>query len=195
MRKLNCLVIKPVNQIDLSQYKDAIIKTLHDLAIIEAAIIKDNHEYFFAGDQYLQHISFLGCSPYLNFDAQKELTLNDLSNTIADLNYIQIDSSANTIRFKNTDFGVKAICPKCKTKISEWRNLISNWEKNSKRDTICPECQQELEITDIDWKKTAGFYSTAILFHGIQAELALPTDNFLAQLESVTKTKWHYFYG
>ncbi len=195
MAKLNCLVIKPIRQIDLSQYKNTIIKTLYDLGIINKTIIETNPHYFFAGDNYLQHISFLGCSPYLNFEPQKKLTSSDLNNTIADLNYIHFYCSTETVCFKNTDFGVKAVCPKCRTKISEWRNLISNWEKNSELKANCPECQQTLNITDIDWKKTAGFFNTAILFYGIQAELAVPTDNFLAQLNGMTKTEWHYFYG
>lgn len=166
-----------------------------DLAIISKPLIKDNKEYFLAGDNYLDYISFLGCSPCLNFEPAQNITLSLLKETIADLNYIQFYFNSGSYCFKKTPFGVKAVCPLCKTKIKEWKELITNWENNSNPDTICPQCHQVISIINIDWKKTAGFFQTAILLYGVQAELAIPTDNFLTQLENITRVKWHYFYG
>ncbi|MFV1985142.1 MAG: hypothetical protein ACC657_16455, partial [Thiohalomonadales bacterium] len=148
-----------------------------------------------SGKNYLHYISFLGCSPYLNFKPQKIISASDLNQTIADLNYIQLDFINKHYYFKKTEFGVKAICPSCKSRISEWNNLILNWEKTSEMNAPCPACQQQISLLDIHWKKTAGFYKSAILFHGIQAELALPTDTFLKQLEKITNVEWKYFYG
>ncbi len=192
---MNCLILIPVNHQQLSTFQINISDVLLKLNVIKKAIIKDNTEYFFAGDNYLQFISFLGCSPFLNFDSKEDLTLSDLKQTIADLNYIQIISNSVEYNFQNTEYGIKAICPACKKKILEWQSLITQWQSDLKLETNCQQCQKNISLLDINWKKTAGFFKTAIIFHGIQAELALPSDNFLMQLENITKVQWRYFYG
>lgn len=192
---MSCLILNPFNQLNVSQFRVNIIDAMSGLGIIGKQIIKNNKNYYLAGNKYLQHISFLGCAPNLNFQPHKEIKLSDFKKTIANLNYIQFYFGSNNYCFKKIDFGVKAICPACKTKIPEWNQLIVNWEKNSEIDSFCPLCNQPISIIDINWKKTAGFFQTAIFFYGIQAELAVPTDELLAQLEKTTKVKWQYFYG
>lgn len=192
---MNCLVLKPENNPDLVHQKETLIEALVNLTIIENTIINDNDEFFFAGKNYLHYISFLGCSPHLNFRPENEIVLSDLKETVADFNYIQFCFNSDHYSFKNTDFGVMAFCPACKSKIPEWNKLISIWEKNSSVESQCSQCQQSISIVDINWKKTAGFFKSAILFHGIQAELAAPTDQFLTLLENMTNVKWQYFYG
>jgi len=193
--KLNCLVLHPIEHLNLSNYKTKLITALTDLEVISTAINQNNSDCYLSGKNYLNYISFIGCSPYLNFEPRNTITASDLKQTIADLNYIQFNFNTDKFSFNKTDFGVKAICPKCKSKIPEWNNLIINWEKKSTLNVSCSQCTQEISLLDIDWKKTAGFYKSAILFHGIQAELALPVDNFLMLLEKVTNAKWQYFYG
>ncbi|VAW91266.1 hypothetical protein MNBD_GAMMA22-2686 [hydrothermal vent metagenome] len=192
---MNCLVLIPINQQYISDVQVKISNALLELNITQSAIINNNTEYFFAGDSYLQFISFLGCSPYLNFNPQKQLTLSDLKQTIADLNYIQILSNSEDYVFLNTQYGVKAICPACKKKMTEWQSLIIQWQSNLKLETNCKQCLNAISLLDIDWKRTAGFFKTAIIFHGIQAELAVPSDELLLKLEKLTKLQWQYFYG
>ncbi len=192
---MNCLVLIPNNHQPFSESQITINEVLSKLDVISHAIIKGNTKYFFAGDAYLQFISFLGCSPFLNFNPTKTLTLTDLKQTIADLNYIQIISDSGKYNFQRTEYGVKAICPACKKKIAEWQSLITQWQSDLKLNTSCHQCQKNISLLDINWKKTAGFFKTAIIFHGIQAELALPSDSFLMQLEDITNVQWRYFYG
>jgi len=192
---LNCLVLNPINPINLSQDKQNIVDTLSTLDIIGNTILKDNNDYFLAGQNYLQYISFLGCAPNIKFEQHTEISLSDLKQTIADLNYIQFDFMTNNYCFKKTDFGIKAICPSCKTIILKWSEMIKTWEINYKTELACPNCNEIISILDVNWKKTAGFYQSAILFHGIQTELALPTDTLLTQLEKITNVKWQYFYA
>jgi len=192
---LNCLILNPVKPLDLTQYKHSIIKALSELNIIGNSIIKDNNDYFFAGEHYLQYISFLGCSPYLNFEPKTDIALSDLQDTLPDLNYVQFNFNSTHYSFNKTEFGVKAICPVCKSKIIQWQGLIDTWEKDNKPKLPCPQCKQTISILDINWRKTAGFYLSAILFYGIQSELAVPADNFLTRLEDITNSKWRYFFG
>jgi len=192
---VDCLILKPVNSENVMLYEKKLKQLMSELDIIDAPMVHENNNYYFAGSNYLQHISFLGCSPYLNFEPKNKFTLTDVKQTIADLNYIEFVLNSNNYLFNNINFGVKAICPKCKKRITQWQEIITAWQENLDSTAPCPQCQQTISILNINWKKTAGFYKSAIIFHGIQAELALPSDNFLLQLEKTTDQKWLYFYG
>jgi hypothetical protein len=189
------LVLSPINHLNLFQYKENIISALFETGIIHNKLIKEQENYYLAGKNYLYHISFIGCSPYLNFEPEKDIAVSDLKQTIADLNYIQFDLNPKKMSFRKIDFGIKSICPACKSRILEWKKLIGDWEKNQALIAMCPQCFQKISLLEINWKKTAGFYNSAILFHGIQAELAFPTDDLLMLLEQTTATKWQYFFG
>lgn len=139
------------------------------------------------GEKFLQHISFLGCSPYLKTEPEHE----------HDQNYCYVHISVpGVIRFISGKHPKPPSCPGCKKRLNTENDFISAWHKDKNATAIqCAHCHNHFSIYDLHWHKNAGFVNFTIEISGIFPKEAIPGPLLLSWLKSVTGSEWQYFYA
>jgi len=120
------------------------------------------------GEKFLSLFTFMGCSPNIELEPQDDKPYC----------YIEIESQ-NKPRFisgKNTKYPP---CPHCKEKLS---------------DQICTNCNQSLDFTKVNWRKSAFISSSWICIGNIYELEAIPNDQLLNTLKSETGSTWKTAY-
>ena len=147
---------------------------------------------FCAGDTFLSSITFMGCSPYIEFEPPENLSPNDK----ADFCFIRFSTSdkQNVIYHTGQLRQLKTI-PRCQ----QCRKLISDWTLHSQKleqaePFPCPHCKTILNVENIDWRKASGIGNVFIEVLNVYLQEAVPTDAFIQQLENITSSSWQYFY-
>ncbi len=152
-------------------------KLIEKLCAIE--FLKTNSQSsYIAGDQLMDYITFLGCSP--------SLKLGEFNSTINFYHFDKVTgmggSSIETIKY-----------PGCKHSVKQPASLVSDISKQP--NWLCPVCGQQGKIKDINWRKSAGFSNIFIEISQIFPKEAIPSDKLTGILEEISKTKWKWFYS
>lgn len=145
--------------------------------LISCKLIHFKSEQLLPADLFMQHITFLGCSPNLGEGISTQITAQKTSNIRA--------IGGNSIS--------KLSCPHCKEKLDEPSLLISNYSIN--KNWYAPCCLQKIPLSSINWRKSAGFSNTFIQISNIFPKEAIPSDDFLLLLSQFSLSSWHYFYS
>ena len=116
------------------------------------------------GENFLSLFTFMGCSPNIELEPQDNKPYC----------YIEIDSAAEPqfTSGKNTKYPA---CPHCKTKLSN---------------SSCSNCCENIDLTKLNWRKSAFIASSWITIGNIYELEAIPSDQLLDELEKETGMKW-----
>jgi hypothetical protein len=150
-------------------------------------LIKKKQNRFLVGERFLQYMTFMGCSPSV------ELT----PPTDGSLNFCHIHFSEITpeTRFRCAAQNVFARCPQCRKRLSNWTQAVSIWSNDSSAvDFNCDKCGEQVSLFQLGWRHTAGFARMFIDIYSIYPQEVIPTDPFLALLETQTGAQWDYFF-
>lgn len=159
----------------------------------EAGLIGESFEYleqshYEAGEHFLELVSFLGCSPVIGLEPTED-----------DDNFchIHIEGPLSDVVFLYSPGEVNPRCPKCRYPVQEWQHLIEQWHDDELcRLWECPECGEETDLYQMNWRQMAGFGSFFIEIWGIFPHEAVPTETLLNQLASHTPgVSWSFFYA
>ncbi|WP_353572393.1 hypothetical protein [Candidatus Albibeggiatoa sp. nov. BB20] len=162
------------------------ISLLTEAQLISGKFDFKQHIHYLVGQQFFQHIMFLGCSPFIQ---------TELPEDVNDMNFchIEITSSQSETQFFHAQQMRPPRCPHCKNQISHWRIIIKQWQQDKSCDSYtCPECQQIVNITELNWRNKAGFGREMISIWGVFEGEAIPNDTFLSQLKQWTGVNWQY---
>jgi len=120
------------------------------------------------GDNFLSLLTFMGCSPNVELEPQDDKPYC----------YIEIESQNKPqfISGKNTKYPP---CPYCKEKLNT---------------QICANCDESIDITKINWRKSAFISSAWICIGNIYELEAIPNDQLFNVLENNTGVAWKYAY-
>lgn len=156
---------------------ETLINFLQKLELIGQAINK-NENSFLIGEKFLNHISFMGCSPHIKFDNED----NDGKFTFIRLHLTE------TITTLTSQHSFAPHCPQCKKPEKTWRDLLKN------NQIECSHCQTTSEAWHYNWRKSAGFSRCYIEITDIFPKETIPQPAFLKSLENKFLTSWTYFY-
>jgi len=145
--------------------------------LIKIQFMQLENNQFLPADLFMQHLTFLGCSPSLN----DELTTQISTKITPFISAIGGDSIS------------RLSCPNCKKKIEKPSSIISNFSVNQNWSSPC--CKKLMPLSSINWRKSAGFSKTFIQISNIFPKEAIPTDDFLLQLCQFSLSTWSYFYS
>ncbi len=120
------------------------------------------------GDNFLSLFTFMGCSPNIELEPQDDKPYC----------YIEIESRSKPhfIAGKNTKYPP---CPHCKEKLDAQN---------------CIHCNKSVDLTKINWRKSAFISSSWICVGNIYELEAIPNDHLLNALKNETKLKWKVAY-
>ncbi len=136
---------------------------------------------FLTGPQFLQRITFLGCSPRLPLEADSD---QDALCTVR-----LLDPCPSPVLI--TDQACPSPrCPGCGHPFPEWRGLATR--QSTRID--CPACDRQTAPQDLNWRQLGGmgrlFFAISQVFPGE----AVPTAGLMDTLRE-TGGEWRYFYA
>jgi hypothetical protein len=164
-------------------------KELREIGLIKDALSKNR---FLTGERFLELISFLGCSPFVELSPTPS---DEAMERRFDFCHIQIPEPttiAHLIFGKNVKV---PRCPTCKKTIITWKELIANRKQAFDGYKVpCHNCNIELSPDQLNWRKSACFVRSSINIFNVYESEAIPSVELLATLERTTRTPWSFVY-
>ena len=153
---------------------------LQAIGLIGAPVALEDNLFYPTGDNFLQLISFLGCSPYIQ--------LAPPANGGVDFCHITLFGplgSPQLLHGKNTR---PPRCPSCKAPIANWREGLET------ESLSCARCNLTSPLSTMEWRNNAGLGRFFIVIQNIFPGEAVPVDALMNQLRGISGGEWGYFY-
>ncbi len=187
------LVLHPQNADYAPESSEMIQKILFETGFIAESQslpdsrTRDTGQSFLAGEQFLQLLTFMGCSPSINLVPQHE----------ADRDYCHIVLSPvhAHVHFRSHERDVFARCPECGRRDANWPVLIECWHRDrSQQEYVCPHCHKSTSLYDLRWRQVAGFGRFFIDVFSIFPQEGIPSKHLMAALGDACVQPWTYFF-
>lgn len=143
---------------------------------------------FLSGDHFLQYISFMGCSPAIEFEPPEDGSLD-----FCHIQFSDLDDSQP--RFRHHSQGVMARCPECGRRLEPGLTLVDNFLKNPSQETFrCESCEFSGSVGVINWRQRGGLARVFVDVYSVYPQEGIPTEPLLKLLQDDTGVPWTYFY-
>jgi len=150
--------------------------------------IQSESESYYVGENFLQLITFLGCSPNIQIEPEEGNSHNFCQIVMSELN--------ERVQFRYSPRDIAARCPKCRKKLDLWPDWIDSWKKSSDLSPIdCENCSSSLSLFKLNWRHSAAFARCFIDIWNIYPQEAIPTEELLLNLSETTGEEWDYFFS
>lgn len=189
--KLILLPIEPQCQpLDCEQ----LASELQAIRLIGDAVTLDNEVFYPTGEQFLQHISFLGCAPMIELEAPADPETLSAESAAGKFCHVFIHSSTSLCLRADRQCPAPR-CPECRQPFTDWRTAFSNFQQHpTLADWNCTGCSFNGQLTDLVFRKAAGIGHTFIEIRGIYPSEAVPTDALLSRLQRFSGSGWKTIY-
>jgi len=171
------LVLYPTEPDWVPDDPEALIIFLQAAGLAGDPLIKHENS-FLAGEKFLDHISFMGCSPNIKFSDEN----NDGKFTFI---HLTITPTITALTGKHS---FAPHCPHCKKPEKNWRELLKD------NQLTCSHCQQTANAWQFNWRKSAGFARCFIEITDIYPKEAIPQPLLLESLKKRFQISWGYFF-
>ncbi len=139
-----------------------------------------------AGEGFLQHLTFLGCSPHLRLAPEGDLQ------GFCFLRLADLGPQPRLIRGRETR---PPRCPVCGKAYRATQEEYTAWQGGGTESRIhCPTCAAVLSPLDLRWRQTAGFGRCVLVVEDVFPGEAVPTPGFERTLQDLGTGEWQYFY-
>ena len=175
-----------------------LIEILNQVGLIGASIHSglDNGvegvagQRFYVGQHFLQHISFMGCAPAIEFALPDNTDHSDLSRAWDQFTFIYLpEPPVEPVWRADLDMA-KPACPECKKRIPRSAEYIDR----AAGSLSCPHCGRHASVCEYNWREFGGCARTMISIVNVYPKEAIPSGNLLNQLTKLTGVTWRYFY-
>lgn len=157
-----------------------LVTRLETAGLIGRPLARTPH-HFLTGAQFLQRISFLGCSPNLPLGGNG---LDD--NTVCSIRILGPYASVRLLTGHNSR---PPRCPACRQPLPEWRDHIATPNK----EIHCPACGQVESLAAFNWRQLGAAARLFIAISQVFPGEAVPTAGLMDMLQS-EGGEWDYFY-
>ncbi|MCU7959762.1 MAG: hypothetical protein KZQ58_07125 [gamma proteobacterium symbiont of Bathyaustriella thionipta] len=137
------------------------------------------------GERFLQLLAFMGCSPHIEVSPPADGSF--------DFCYVQLSGPHADIQLRTARNTAPPRCPACRYRIADWKALLHG-QQSVNSAYVCAQCATRSQWYDLDWRQSAGSGRLFLEVTQIFPSEAIPGDELLALLRSVTKIPWRYFY-
>lgn len=172
------LVLHPANP-DTSCTQDALIHLLKEIQFID---VQETPTRFQIGHKFLQQMTFLGCSP----------TIDIAPNGDQAYVYIEVPETRSNKQFHSGKNLKYPRCPHCKETLKNIAEVIQQAEDPNP--ISCPSCHALINPINFNWRKSAFFGKSHIVIANIYEAEAVPNENLLSYLSTLTNDAWKYSY-
>ena len=143
---------------------------------------------YLVGENFLQHISFMGCAPAVEFAPPDDASLD--ADTQDQYTFIYLPELFNKPLWQADLMMAKAGCPACKKRTAASTKHVDKIEGTY----TCPHCQQQSPVCDVEWSEFGGCAVTMFSIVNVYPKEAIPSGNLINQLSTLTNVAWRYFY-
>lgn len=171
------LIIHPVSP-DSFTGVETLTKTLESVEFIGSA---ETQNRYLVGEQFLSHLTFLGCSPDIELYPQDDKPYC----------YIQITETEKAPVFCA---GINIKLPRCKACKNELSRLPSILQQGIASEITCHHCNEPIDPFSLNWRKSACIARNKIIIGNIYESEAVPDERLLTALQKETGYNWKYCY-
>jgi len=136
---------------------------------------------FLCGDSFAQLITFMGCSPYLQFEPPADGSKNFCHVSLHHFEQPRLFTGKQTTPPR---------CPQCRHRFTDWRERLHEPTASFN----CPGCSTAINMQQLDWRQSAGAGHFFIEIHNIFPGEAVPVDKLMENLQMLANENWRYFY-
>ena len=175
------LILLPAQPEHVPADIQSLCQALIDLQFIQAAPYRDKQ--YLPGDDFLNLLTFMGCSPNINLHPDEG----------ENFCFVAFSPGSDEIRCLGYTGTAFAKCPGCRARFKT-EETMDDWYATDRTYT-CQRCHTEARLSDMDWRKEAGYGRFSITVANIHPHEAVPADKLLDCLHSSSGFDWNYFYA
>lgn len=182
------LILCPENP-EFALESSELVDVLAKLGLVGEAIGTTKDQRFYVGQSFLQHISFMGCAPAVEFMPPDGKPVN--SSTDWDrFTFIFLPEPFITSKWVGDLQMARPVCPQCGKRISKPGEHVDTHIASLR----CPHCHSQSPVCKFDWREFGGCARTMVSIVNVYPKEVIPSSNLLNQLAALTKVAWRYFY-
>ncbi len=182
----NQLVLHPERPELVPADAAALLQRLTEIGFIAGTLSYEGREHYRPGEEFLQLITFLGCSPVV--------ALGEPGATGEEFCHIQFDGPHATPLFLSGGNVKVPRCPGCGYRLESWQPEVDAWRADPAHQWHCPNCGKAYTLPQLRWRQCAGFGRYFIRVWGVFEGEAVPSEDLFNALRSATGFDWRYFY-
>ena len=188
------LILLPSDPLHPPLDRQQLAAELQAIKLIRNPVELDGEVFYPTGEQFLQQISFLGCSPMIELEPPTDPATLSANSANGKFCHVFLHcSSTLTLRADNQCPPPR--CPDCRQPPSNWKAVITAWQQDpAQTEWHCDQCSYNGQLTDLSFRKAAGFGHTFIEIRGIYPSEAVPTDALLTNLQRLSGGPWKTIY-
>jgi hypothetical protein len=158
----------------------ALAGLLGDLGLTGDTCTDGGKNTFWPGQRFLNLIMFLGCSPRVSLAPQQDGEGQPVCRLLL-RRYSDVQCLSSLHR-------PDVRCPHCKIAAKVNEDIAHNTQY------LCAGCGVSVPVSDLDWRRAAGFGRFFLEVTGIFPHEAVPSDKLLDTLRRYAGVPWRYFY-
>lgn len=171
------LFLTPQNPASAFNDSDAVRELLVSCGLIQA----NSESPYLCGEEFARLVIFMGCSPHLSFEPPADGSNNYCHVNLHHYRLPRLFTGRQTAPPR---------CPACRFRVADWKTSIDPGQP----DWQCPQCAEESDIYQLDWKQSAGAGRLLIEICNIFPGEAVPVDSLMNDLATLSSEAWRYFY-
>ncbi|WP_457665314.1 hypothetical protein [Thiolapillus sp.] len=141
------------------------------------------HRYL-AGSEFFRHITFAGCSPHLQLERPADGGW--------DFCHVSLITDRQPPQLHIAPGRSRPRCPSCRTGVSDWKENLPAWQKDSSQPWRCEACGQPGAVAMLDWRQYGFGARCAVEIHQIYPGEAMPGDTLMRLLSEGTGREWRH---
>jgi hypothetical protein len=138
-----------------------------------------------AGEQFLRLVTFMGCSPNLEFSAPAT------GGSFCHLWLPEPRDQPVLLWGRNTQ---PPRCRICRGRLNDWQERRTAWQTGPEVALTCPHCGQAQRPPELSWRRTGGFARQWLAVQDVFPGEAVPVPGLLQGLLQFSGLAWTYFY-
>jgi hypothetical protein len=184
----NRLVLYP-READTVVSESVLAEALGKIGFTGEAFMIEGEKRYFAGERFIEHISFLGCSPHINLEPAEAGQEDDTE--FCHVSFLLADAPL----FLAGDNLAAPSCPSCRKRQQSGELPLSPCQTVTEGMCWqCEHCGQEHDYAALNWRRTAAVARTSVHVWGVHESEAVPNESLLNCLRALDVGEWDYFY-
>jgi hypothetical protein len=183
------LVLSP-EPADFTMNISDLLEILGQTGLIGEPITSCADKRFYVGPHFLQHISFMGCAPAIEFKPSERGAEDEQELAWHSFSFVYVaDIFAHPVWYADLLLA-KPVCPACGKRIASPADTIEA-DNSTLR---CPHCQVQAPVCEFNWKEFGGCAQVMLSVVNVYPKEAIPSSNLLNKLAKLSDVEWRYFY-
>jgi hypothetical protein len=174
--------------------EDRLAQELQSIGLIGAPIPLKEGMFYPVGEHFLQLVTFLGCSPAIELDPPRAPQELEAASAAGRFCHVFI-TSGTQLQFRGDNQTRTPRCPRCRSPEPHWKTMLEAWQEGKHEPAwSCQNCGFSGQLSDLVFRKTAGFARTFLEIRGIYPSEAVPGQTLLDTLAALTGEPWTSIY-